>query len=158
MDAPKFDDSKYVRSSLAEAILPYHLRAPFNRRLCVRAKRCVDGTEGLVWTIRAQNTITLCGTCGWLAPTEITKEYEQVPVHWIAVEERAVAMTRCTRCRNRHLEWASPENCTGCIRAMLEVNPRYLPAFPVLQAAKPWAPQQETRRVRIVPAGAEEEL
>ena len=151
----KFNDNKYPRSTLAEVVLPGYLHAPFGRRLCVRPKRSFDGSNGQVWTHRVHRTLTLCDACAWTRPPANFAEFAKVPVHWLAEEVRAVALTKCTQCRRPHLQWRTPANCTGCIRAILEVKPQYLPAFPVLEAPRPLEPPKPRDIPWVIPAGAE---
>ena len=82
-------------------------------------------------------------------------DYSRTPVHWLAEEVCAVALTKCAKCRNRHLQWSIPDNCTGCIRAILDIKPMYLPAFPILEAPRPLEPPKPRDLPWIVPAGAE---
>ena len=151
MYAKKFNDKKYSRSSLAEVVLPRHLHAPFGHRLCIRPAKTTVG-DGKAWVRKTQ---VLCDACAWLNPPEDFEEYRRVPVHWLAIEHRAMDLTKCVRCRTRHLRWTLPNNCTGCIRALLDANPAHLPAFPVLEAPRPLEAPKPRDIPRIIPAGAE---
>ena len=42
------------------------------------------------------------------------------------------------KCRGRNLQWTTPSNCTGCIRAILDMDPRYLPASPCWRRPGLW--------------------
>ena len=152
---PRFDDKKITRSSPAAVILPQQLHTPFGRRYCVRPRRNILGDDGRVWTHRTRKTQTICNACAWLRPPKDFAEYSRTPVHWLAEEVRAVALTKCIECRGRHLQWALPNNCTGCIRATLDTEAKYLPAFPILEAPRPLKPPQPRDVPWLIPAGAE---
>ena len=155
MYTPRINDTKYVRTNLAEVVPPQYLHAPFWRRMCVRPQWSFDGSNGTVWTHGVNKFRTLCDACAWLRPPSDFNAYRKTPVHWLVEEGRAIDLTRCVCCRARHLRSTTNADCTGCIRAMLDINPRHLPAFPVLEAPRPLEPPKPRDIPWVVPAGAE---
>ena len=108
-----------------------------------------------MWAHRGQKTQTLCDACAWLRPLADFEQFDKVTIHWLAEEVRAVALTKCVQCRGRHLEWSLPNNCTGCIRAILDKEPRHLPAFPIIEAPRLLEPSKPRDVHWNAPAGAE---